>query len=221
MRKTTNSVGTQAGAQAGAPTGWPVATAGLFFTAFTALLLIATGAHAEEKAVPSAPPSAPPASAPLAPLRVIPSPSSSSSLLTERLAGSTAGEGRTHPGRATSSPDSPADSAAASAEPSGSPSASQPPAESPEPAREPAAAPEPPFNTPPPRARLEAAQPYVPGPAPQTYEPSAGPWDALDATGSERAEESSDPVMRVLPLGTGMTLTGLGLGFLGLRLRRG
>ncbi|MEV4868804.1 hypothetical protein [Streptomyces syringium] len=195
-----------------------MATAGLVFAA---LLLIAPGAYAEEKAVPSAPPSAPPASAPPAPLRAIPSASPSSSLLTERLAGSTAGEGRTHPGRATSSPGSPVGSPGASAVPSGAPAASQPPAESPEPAREPAAVPKPLFNTPPPRARLEAAQPYVPGPAPRTYEPSAGPWDALDATGSERAEESSDPVMRVLPLGTGMTLTGLGLGFLGLRLRRG
>ncbi|GAA4676799.1 hypothetical protein [Streptomyces youssoufiensis] len=49
----------------------------------------------------------------------------------------------------------------------------------------------------------------------------AGPGTAPDgATGGESAAEPGDRVMRVLPLGTGMALTGLGLAYFGLRLRR-
>ncbi|MBC3993750.1 hypothetical protein H8N00_33750, partial [Streptomyces sp. AC563] len=49
----------------------------------------------------------------------------------------------------------------------------------------------------------------------------AGSGTAPDgATGGESAAEPGDRVMRVLPLGTGMALTGLGLAYFGLRLRR-
>ncbi|CAG6399167.1 hypothetical protein [Actinacidiphila cocklensis] len=55
----------------------------------------------------------------------------------------------------------------------------------------------------------------------------SGPASAPPATSGVGQQEPSDPsyapghrVRRVLPLGVGMTLVGLGLGFLGLRLRR-
>ncbi|KUL35984.1 hypothetical protein ADL22_25785 [Streptomyces sp. NRRL F-4489] len=68
-----------------------------------------------------------------------------------------------------------------------------------------------------------APSPYrqVPSPAPEQHpgtteneagpDPSAGPYSL---------ETSGDHVERVLPMGAGMALTGLGLAFLGLRLRR-
>lgn len=64
----------------------------------------------------------------------------------------------------------------------------------------------------------------VPGSTP-VRSPSA-PLEPARAAGSGRPEALPDPggrglVLRVLPLGAGMVLVGLGLGFLGLRLRRG
>ncbi|MFI9238978.1 hypothetical protein [Streptomyces sp. NPDC053079] len=53
-----------------------------------------------------------------------------------------------------------------------------------------------------------------------TQAPSHVPGGAARARGHARSAEPADRVMRVLPLGTGMALTGLGLGFLALRLRR-
>ncbi|MCC3779199.1 hypothetical protein K6I33_004711 [Streptomyces sp. UNOB3_S3] len=50
--------------------------------------------------------------------------------------------------------------------------------------------------------------------------PSYAPGGAAPAPGRREAAGETDRVMRVLPLGTGMTLTGLGLGFIALRLRR-
>ncbi|MEU1822859.1 hypothetical protein ABZ502_10480 [Streptomyces abikoensis] len=53
---------------------------------------------------------------------------------------------------------------------------------------------------------------------------SNAPGGAAPAPGRREAVETdreAERVMRVLPLGTGMTLTGLGLGFIALRLRRG
>lgn len=54
------------------------------------------------------------------------------------------------------------------------------------------------------------------GPAPTTAPPAA------PVTGREGSASPvmSGPVLRVLPLGAGLLLVGLGLGFLGLRLRR-
>ncbi|MFG2181283.1 hypothetical protein ACGFLS_21495 [Streptomyces abikoensis] len=52
---------------------------------------------------------------------------------------------------------------------------------------------------------------------------SNAPGGAAPAPGRREAVETdreTERVMRVLPLGTGMTLTGLGLGFIALRLRR-
>ncbi|MCC9740552.1 hypothetical protein [Streptomyces sp. MNU89] len=50
----------------------------------------------------------------------------------------------------------------------------------------------------------------------------AGPGSGTDSgTGAPAAVRTGRPAMRVLPLGTGLVLVGLGLGFIGLRLRRG
>ncbi|AZQ36093.1 hypothetical protein EJ357_23585 [Streptomyces cyaneochromogenes] len=53
-------------------------------------------------------------------------------------------------------------------------------------------------------------------------EPSAPPTDAVRQPVAH-AEGPSEPVMQILPLGSGLVLIGLGLGlaFVGLRLRRG
>lgn len=121
-----------------------------------------------------------------------------------RLAGNAAGEGRTHPGRATDpvpseepsdDAESEADDETASAEPvpGGSPSATQ--------------------RT---GGRADAARTRHPGTRPV---PEDGRGSGADGRGGEQAAYE-DRVMRVLPLGTGMMLTGLGLGFIALRLRR-
>ncbi|MEU4885725.1 MULTISPECIES: hypothetical protein [Streptomyces] len=52
--------------------------------------------------------------------------------------------------------------------------------------------------------------------------PDAGPDSATDSgTDAPAGVRTGRPAMRVLPLGTGLVLVGLGLGFIGLRLRRG
>ncbi|MEU2606533.1 hypothetical protein [Streptomyces albus] len=67
--------------------------------------------------------------------------------------------------------------------------------------------------------------------APNRSDQAIGQYDlyASDDSPKDRREPPDDPfttqpsgqVLPVLPLGTGMTLMGLGLAFLGLRLRRG
>ncbi|MER0246828.1 hypothetical protein AAHZ94_33645, partial [Streptomyces sp. HSW2009] len=49
-------------------------------------------------------------------------------------------------------------------------------------------------------------------------QPGTGP--VVDGVGGTAASGSQGTAMRVLPLGTGMALTGLGLAYFGLRLRR-
>ncbi|MEU4209775.1 hypothetical protein AB0F13_07195 [Streptomyces sp. NPDC026206] len=107
-----------------------------------------------------------------------------------QLAGTVAGEGRKHPGRATESPP-------------GAPPRSRPHASS-------GAAPEE-------AEAVEGAEPGAPAvrtPQPPAYAPGRA------ARAPARRADPADRVMRVLPLGTGMALTGLGLGFIALRLRR-
>ncbi|MER7346138.1 hypothetical protein ABT390_12175 [Streptomyces aurantiacus] len=68
---------------------------------------------------------------------------------------------------------------------------------------------------PPPR---EVRRPEQSRPTPVLPPP---PPTAADAPRERAAEGPAFPGLRVLPLGAGMVLIGLGLGFLGLRLRRG
>ncbi|MGW1072213.1 hypothetical protein [Streptomyces sp. NPDC002537] len=119
-----------------------------------------------------------------------------------RLAGSAAGEGRTHPGRAES-PES--------TEPA---EASESPGDDAEGADTDQAPDASPSAVPSPHRRADAARrrPSVPPPPPP-------PDDGRERARRE-AMDYGDRVMRVLPLGTGMTLTGLGLAFFALRLRR-
>ncbi|WP_049719117.1 hypothetical protein [Streptomyces caatingaensis] len=120
-----------------------------------------------------------------------------------RLAGTVAGQGRAHPGRA--------------------PEPSRAPAERPDeeaPPEEPGAAPEA-SETPAGAAATPVPDPS-PSPTPSSPAPPPGPVRA-EGRAAARGDASGAPpehVMRVLPLGTGLTLTGLGIGFLGLRLRR-
>ncbi|AZM54393.1 hypothetical protein DMA15_19005 [Streptomyces sp. WAC 01529] len=81
------------------------------------------------------------------------------------------------------------------------------------------------------RARPGRADPPVPdpppAPTPPPYVPPPRPEPAAVShrdTLSDAGEPPTEPVLpglRVLPLGGGLVLIGLGLGFLGLRLRRG
>ncbi|MFI1970002.1 hypothetical protein BLA24_18265 [Streptomyces cinnamoneus] len=123
----------------------------------------------------------------------------------DALAGTVAGEGRIHPGRSSGPPE-----AGAAASPSPVPTgrgtpdrrhgAHQPPGEA-VPGEEEDGAVDEPDDLPP------ASYGAVPLPAPEHAPP-------------RETQGSTDRVMRVLPLGTGMALTGLGLGFIALRLRR-
>ncbi|MBO0652304.1 hypothetical protein J1792_05725 [Streptomyces triculaminicus] len=145
----------------------------LFGLAVSASLIAPEAARADDPEPSAPPPSIPVASTtsttvfPSAP----PSPGAGD------LAGTAAGAGRRHPGRAAEP------SPATSAEAEGRKAAEEP---VPKPA--------------PPRAPARRAAPERP---------------RHEASGADR-----ERVMRVLPLGTGMALTGLGLGFIALRLRR-
>ncbi|MEU1307495.1 hypothetical protein ABZ419_01125 [Streptomyces cinnamoneus] len=107
-----------------------------------------------------------------------------------RLAGTVAGEGRRHPGRETD------DETRSDRE-----DADQPP--------RPAA----------PRAPSPSSAPRPPGGAAPAHQPARERAREPVRDPARRADPA-DRVIRVLPLGTGMALTGLGLGFLALRLRR-
>ncbi len=68
-------------------------------------------------------------------------------------------------------------------------------------------------------AAEESPQQTAP-PAPSSHPPGAARAPVPARPARPAATGDTDRVMRVLPLGTGMTLTGLGLGFIALRLRR-
>ncbi|NEC93337.1 hypothetical protein G3I71_48170, partial [Streptomyces sp. SID12501] len=50
---------------------------------------------------------------------------------------------------------------------------------------------------------------------------SASSASSVTAIGTGPNERAADLAAHILPLGTGLTLMGLGLGFMGMRLRRG
>ncbi|MGW7455091.1 hypothetical protein [Streptomyces sp. NPDC054787] len=66
------------------------------------------------------------------------------------------------------------------------------------------------------RPRPERASPPPVAPL-----PSPTPHEATRALGTEPNERAADLAAHILPLGTGFALMGLGLGYLGMRLRRG
>ncbi|WP_330331428.1 hypothetical protein OHS33_17895 [Streptomyces sp. NBC_00536] len=57
--------------------------------------------------------------------------------------------------------------------------------------------------------------------APPRAEPSPPPAPRAHAMGTEPNERAADLAAHILPLGTGFALMGLGLGYMGVRLRRG
>ncbi|MFI9205701.1 hypothetical protein [Streptomyces sp. NPDC053048] len=154
--------------------------------------LISTGAARADDPDPSAPP-------PSAPVPATTSttvfPSSPPSPGASELAGTVAGVGREHPGRA------------AEPSPSGRPGIRSPRAPHPQDGQQPADERE---QT----AAEEGPSPH-PGPPRAPARRAAPERERQDAGATDR-----ERVMRVLPLGTGMALAGLGLGFIGLRLRR-
>ncbi|MEV8532169.1 hypothetical protein [Streptomyces sp. NPDC051211] len=130
--------------------------------------------------------------------------SSRSSLGTEdddprELAGSPAGAGRERPGRPAGERANPEALLAAR----------------PVPLRPKPPPPPPPQPPPPPAARPEA----VPEPEVE-LEPDAPPAPPV-ALGTEPNARAADLAAHILPLGTGFALMGVGLGFIGIRLRRG
>ncbi|MFE0604014.1 hypothetical protein ACFW2T_29630 [Streptomyces sp. NPDC058892] len=72
--------------------------------------------------------------------------------------------------------------------------------------------------------RTEPTPPAPPPPSPPVPpRPTAAPTarDAVTALGTEPNDRAADLAAHILPLGTGFALMGLGLGYLGVRLRRG
>ncbi|AZM89989.1 hypothetical protein [Streptomyces sp. W1SF4] len=117
----------------------------------------------------------------------------------EELAGSAAGVGRERPGRPADAPPDPGLAAASR------PVRPVPPARPLQPAHE---RPEPVAPRPDP----------VPDPSATGTAPAPTPVTAL---GNEPNERAADLAAHLLPLGTGLALMGLGIGYMGVRLRRG
>ncbi|MBT2490610.1 hypothetical protein J7E96_19245 [Streptomyces sp. ISL-96] len=156
-------------------------------------------------------------------------PSASAASPAKSLAGRPAGEGRTRPGRPSdkSAPPSRSEEEGGKASPSGSGSPSGSPGVAPSRSASGSAS----------ASASSAATPlksYAPEPWDVHEEALEEPGNDPDGSpsiaappgaaheGSEQVVAQSDPLgIHVLPLGAGLTLVGLGLGFLGLRLRRG
>ncbi|RSS84449.1 hypothetical protein [Streptomyces sp. WAC06614] len=117
------------------------------------------------------------------------------------LAGSAAGAGREHPGRPVAAPADP-----------GARVVSRP-----VPVHQPSSASTSSSSSSASSASSPAATPSGPLPPPVVAAPSSPVPVAL---GTEPNERAADLAAHMLPLGTGFALMGLGLGFLGVRLRR-
>ncbi|MFD8986870.1 hypothetical protein ACFVZ4_02235 [Streptomyces goshikiensis] len=122
----------------------------------------------------------------------------------EELAGSVAGAGRERPGWPVAEPANP-ETVLASRPLRLRPR--QEPAEPPPPL--PPTAPSRPSAPP-----ARPVRPVVPSPSPEPSRPAF-------AQGTEPNGRAADLAAHILPLGTGLALMGLGLGFMGMRLRRG
>ncbi|MEU1675141.1 hypothetical protein ABZ752_24425 [Streptomyces roseifaciens] len=140
-----------------------------------------------------------------------------------RLAGTSAGEGRLHPGR-TAPPSGISGPPRSSGPPGGSPSAV--PSEAPSgdggeavgPVEDAPGEDAPGTGPPAPADEADGAAEQPQGPfGPVTPDPVS---TRTAAARNARSAAYGDRVLRVLPLGTGLALTGLGLGFFALRLRR-
>ncbi|MFD5621661.1 hypothetical protein [Streptomyces yangpuensis] len=116
----------------------------------------------------------------------------------EELAGSAAGVGRERPGRPVGEPADPELLIASRPLPV-------------RPRTEPTPPPAPPSARPP--------LPPPPASQPSAADPTAR--DTVSALGTEPNDRAADLAAHILPLGTGFALMGLGLGYLGVRLRRG
>ncbi|WP_042801216.1 hypothetical protein [Streptomyces sp. C] len=125
----------------------------------------------------------------------------------EELAGSVAGVGRKHPGRPADALPDPGLAVAAR------PVRPAPPARPLQPAQE---RPEPVAPRPDPVTSPSAA-----GTAPGTAHATAHATAPVTALGNEPNERAADLAAHLLPLGTGLALMGLGIGYMGVRLRRG
>ncbi|MFB7265123.1 hypothetical protein ACFCXH_23640 [Streptomyces nojiriensis] len=117
----------------------------------------------------------------------------------EELAGSVAGVGREHPGRPAGEPANPELTVASR----------------PLPVYPPRAEP-----SPPPQAQSPPPPPTPPRPTAAVAAPSPPP-SVVTALGTAPNDRAADLAAHILPLGTGFALMGLGLGYLGMRLRRG
>ncbi|OKI65650.1 hypothetical protein [Streptomyces sp. MJM1172] len=121
----------------------------------------------------------------------------------EELAGSVAGAGRERPGWPVAEPANPETVLASR------PLRLRPRQEPAEPPPLPPTAPSRPSAQP-----ARPARPLVPSPSPEPSLPAF-------AQGTEPNGRAADLAAHILPLGTGLALMGLGLGFMGMRLRRG
>ncbi|MFJ5022904.1 hypothetical protein [Streptomyces goshikiensis] len=121
----------------------------------------------------------------------------------EELAGSVAGAGRERPGWPVAEPANPETVLASR------PLRLRPRQEPAEPPPLPPTAPSRPSAPP-----ARPVRPVVPSPSPEPSRPAF-------AQGTEPNGRAADLAAHILPLGTGLALMGLGLGFMGMRLRRG
>ncbi|MEV6687793.1 hypothetical protein AB0N28_21020 [Streptomyces sp. NPDC051130] len=132
----------------------------------------------------------------------------------EELAGSAAGVGRDRPGRPVGEPADPEAMVA-----------SQPRQRPARPQRPPGVPPGTAATGVPTAAASTAATPgpstaASPGASPAP-DGSASPGTGVNALGTGANDRAADLAAHMLPLGTGLALMGLGLGFIGVRLRRG
>ncbi|MGR4881565.1 hypothetical protein ACIPUC_19450 [Streptomyces sp. LARHCF249] len=115
-----------------------------------------------------------------------------------------------HPAEAAATPEGPRDGLAGSAAGAGRPRPGRPVGEPANPEMMVASRPLPV------RPRPEPPEPPEPPPG-----AAATPPSTVGALGTERNERAADLAAHILPLGTGFALMGVGLGYLGMRLRKG